>query len=1123
MLKLLQKPSCRYYNLSAGWLLKIAIILTMALPATVQTTYAQDPPKRISVEFNGESLRSALKVIERSSGVRMGLFSDDFSNTKPVYYKGYNQTVEEILAAILANQPVTYQSLNGMLIFSKKEKQTPAQSQNNTNPESIIAGLVQDERGKPVEGATVTVPFCNQFTATDENGSFVFNNICRKEKLIVTCVGFQEQEVNIKKTSFVTITLIHAVKNLEEIIVGLGYYSVRQRRNTGNVTNINSRQLLSQAITDPIRAMDGLGTSLTITPGNGMSSSSSTIQVGGYNSIGTVPGELQINSPYMLVNGVPYASGNSPLNQHVSVLGNPNAGAASVGLNPLNSLNIHDIESIDILKDAGTTAIYGSRGANGVLLITTKRGKSGKPKLLFDFSTGLEWISTRLKLLGTADYLAMRRNAFENDGIIPDSLNAPDLMMWDTTRYTDWQKELIGGIAKHKRLHASVSWGDSRTVYRISGNYRNETTVFPAGLGDKNYSLYTSIDHVTRNNKVVVSVTVMGAINDNDFIASDLTPARLLLPNAPAMRNVNGNLIWTNGIVNPFAYLKNVYDAHTHNFIGNWKLSYKILDSLIVSVNMGTHLIQTKEKSVFPIAAQNPSFTGTGSVYQASNAYMGWIFEPQIDYKHRYRKISFNYLLGVSMQEQMNKRSTLELTGYTSDALLNVQSAAASILAGNTTSRYRYEALFARINIDWRHLLLNCTGRRDGSSRFGPARRFGNFGAVGTAWIFSEEKFIQKSLSFLTFGKLRSSYGITGNDQVKDFLYLNTWSTVQTTQSNAGSPGLAPNGLYNPSFGWELNRKLEAALELELYNLLHLEVVAYRNSSTNLLIKYLLPSQSGDGSIPARNFNGVIVNKAIEIILQKLKWQSHGSWQWTGTFLLTIPRNVLASFPGLQQSPYANRLVEKESLAVQRGYLLKGVKPATGLYELEDVNKDGVVNEGDYVTAGSKEARWFGSFSGSVTYKKQFEINCTFDFRNQTGTNPLYFLFSNVAPGNINQTFFSNQPAVITDRWVKPGDIATFQKVSSNTGTEPYMTLGWYTSSNKQLANASFIRLKNICISWELPENALKKLHLSSCKIYLKGQNLFTCTPYKGIDPISQNVWSLPALKIVNAGFTITL
>jgi TonB-linked SusC/RagA family outer membrane protein len=963
----------------------------------------------------------------------------------------------------------------------------------------IIHGKIVDENGKPLSGAMVTVKQTSRRTVSGSDGAFTIQ-ADSGQTLAISNSGYDDREILLNSDHELRIELeLSLASLLNTAVVNKGYYTTTQKLNTGNVSTVKASEIAGQPVSNPLAAIEGRAPGLMVTQSSGLPGAGFSVQIRGQNSIQSG------NGPLYLIDGVPFT------NTSISL------GAISAnGLqSPFNNINPGDIESIEILKDADATAIYGSRGANGVVLITTKKGAGGKIKLDLNVYTGGGRITRMPDLLNTRQYIQMRREAFANDGITPDIYSAPDLAAWDTSRYTDWKKLLIGGSAKITDAQASISGGNALTQFFLGSAFHRETTVFPGPFSDNRGSVHFNFAHSSQDDKFKVSFTA-GYSNDRiNLIGQDLTNFIRLPPNAPALYDSTGKLNWSEGgasFSNPMAYLLQKSNTTADALMSNLVLRYRLLPGLDLKANLGYIDMQLRQVFIYPGASLDPLYAFTGFAEYSDNNYKSWIIEPQAEYQNAWGKAKLEVLMGTSFQQEKTDGTLTYASNFTSDALLLSPSAAGTISVSSNNILYRYQAAFGRVSVNWGDkYLLNLTGRRDGSSRFGPNRQFSNFGAVGAAWIFSKEVFIKENLSLLKYGKLRGSYGMTGNDQIGDYQYLNTYSP--NSYPYQGITGLLPTQLYNPDYSWETNRKLELGLELGFMNERIIAMISYyRNRSTNQLINATLPIQTG--------FNGVIRN--FPALVQNTGWEYQvnaaivktKSLTWDASFNLTIPRNKLLEFSHLSSSGYAGKYVIGEPLSIIKLVHQTGVDPQSGIFQFTD--KDGHITStpsfpDDYTVVKDLSPILYGGFGSKVQYKG-FGLSVFFQLVKQDGYN---YAYNNPTPGSM-----ANQPAYVLNRWRRPGDrTATQLYTTTNPGSAAYYF--YSTASDGAVGDASFIRWKNAALSYGLPERWTGRIKAASARIYLQGENLVTLTHYKGADPETRSTSILPPLRRLTAGIQI--
>ncbi|RXK58849.1 SusC/RagA family TonB-linked outer membrane protein [Lacibacter luteus] len=971
-----------------------------------------------------------------------------------------------------------------------------------------IKGNVINEEGNPVSAATIILKGTTISTVANAKGEFTLPNTKLNDSIIVSAIGYQTAVEPNNMRGLITVILKRKVTQLDETVI-IAYGTSTKRFNTGNVATITTAQLATQPLLNPLAALHGRVPGLVVTQSSGAPGAAIKIEIRGRTSLES---SASGNDPLFIIDGIPFSPGNEVVSQLRSSANNPRS-ASQGGLSPFALINPADIERIDILKDADATAIYGSRGANGVVLITTKQAKPGRTLFTVNAYTGISRIATKAELLNTQQYLQMRREAFANDGIAPTIANAPDLLLWDTSRYRNFVNDFIGNSASNSNIQLSLSGGNSNTRFLLGTGFNRETAVFPGSFAASRASANIKLTHNAPSQKLSLTFTASYAAAVNNSIKTDLSTYINLPPNFPALYDAQGNLKWSEGGVsfaNPLAEQLRSYKAINENLNTGLLLSLVLTKALSFKLNTGYNLFRSNERSLHPAASLDPASSSLPFSNFAGNRMGGFIIEPQLEYQRKWKQLRFTGLLGATAQQNAAETESVNGLNYSSDLLLASMAAAPLLIGSNSENRYRYTALFTRLTMQLNNrYLLNLSARRDGSSRFGPGNRFGNFGAIGFGWIFSKEKFLQNQ-SILSFGKWRSSYGITGSDQVGDYRYLDTWQNTALTYLNAN--GLQPSRLFNPNYGWEVNKKFETALELGFFNdQLFFSVAWFQNRSGNRLVNYSLPAITGFSSV-LRNWDALVQNTGWEFLFTSQNIQT-AKISWSTTVNMTLPQNKLLAFPGLDASPYRNNYRVGQSLSVIYGFRYLGVDPATGIYSYQDLDSNGLLNTSDYQLLGNTDPVFYGGVGNSVSIG-QFRFSCFVEFRKQQGRNYLATQAATI-PGR----GMFNQPLLVLDRWQKPGDIATIQRYTTTTNSTAYIAaVTQLAASNAIFSDASFIRLKNLACSWSLPQAIAAKMKLQALSIQLSAQNLFSITRYAGADPENQNFFVLPPLRTVTGG-----
>jgi TonB-dependent starch-binding outer membrane protein SusC len=1113
-------PKAQIWKVMRSCTLHSMFAITLCATTWAHSNFAQLLDKPLSLELHDVTLSETLHEIENVTNVKFVYSPNQLHADERISLKVTHQTLRKVLEELLIPREINYKVHEAQSIITLKRKtrlsmgvvtqSNAAESMAESRTPQIISGTITESvSSQPLAGVNVFVKGTSRGTTSDARGHFSIE-VDADEILVFSFIGYQAQEIRITGQSTLNIALQEETKNLNEVVINAGYYSTTKATQTGNIIKVTANDIEKQPVSNPIATLMGRVPGLEVTQQTGVPGGNFKVRIRGTNSIANG------NDPLYIIDGVPFMSTSMSLSETSgNILGNPNAVGGGSG--PLNSINPADIESIEVLKDADATAIYGSRGANGVILITTKQGHQGDTKVEVIAYTGAGRITNTVKLLDRSQYLQMRKEAFANSNSTPTLANARDLVVWDTTRYTDWQKELLGGNAITNDVQLRISGGNLNTSFSVGGGYHRETTVFPGNNADQRVSTNITISNTSTNQKLKSSFTFNYAENNTNLIKEDLTRRALILPPvAPATKDENGNISWTNWnftYENPIAFLNRKYEATTTNLIANSVISYAITPALEIKTSMGITRTAMTATTLTPISSLDPvsAMTAQNQTYFGNSAFNNWIIEPQAIFKQQVGPGTLSALVGATFLDQTSEGFAESAFGFTSEALMKNRAAAPGRFQGtNYYSQYRYHAVFSRINYALHDkYLVNLTARRDGSSRFGPGNQFATFAAIGTAWIFSQEKFFKEKLSVLSFGKIRASYGTTGNDQLGDYQYLDTYRFSNGLYQ--GQIGLTPARLNNPDFAWETNTKLEGALELGfLDDKIWTAISVYQNRSSNQLVGYPLPPTTGFTSIQG-NFPATVQNTGIELeinfhILQKT------NFTWKTMANLTVPKNKLLEFPNIEASPtYANAYEVGEPLSIRKQYKLIGVDPVTGIYRVEDVNQDGAFNTEDRKTIIFVGQRYFGGLLNTLQWKN-IQLDFLFQFVKQTGVN--FQTFFDV-PG-----LLTNQPAHVMQRWQQEGDVATIQRFAT-TGA-PISTYTRYRASNQIITDASFIRLKNLSLAYTLPKEWLQKLNINNARIFIQGQNLLTITDYEGFDPEYQNL-SLPPLRVLTGGISINL
>ncbi|OFX79986.1 MAG: hypothetical protein A2X20_00140 [Bacteroidetes bacterium GWE2_40_15] len=1101
------------------------LFMTLAFLQVQAKSYSQ----QITLSGQNANLEDIFVEIMKQTNSHFVYSAEMLMAAKPVTVDLSNATLEEALEQCFLDQPLTYIIENNTVIVKMKELPPPP-----------VKGVVVDEQGIPFAFVNIMVKGTTTGTFTDEKGNFTIN-AAKGSILVFSFVGYQTLEVTVGDGP-INVVLKGGINLIDEVQI-IGYGTTTKRQSTGTIATIKGKQIETRAVTNIMQALQGQVTGVSITNNNPGIGAPLSILVRGVTSISSG------TNPLIIVDGVIINSNPGDLISSASASGTKGGSLTYTGgNNVLNSINPNDIASIDILKDADATAIYGSRGTNGVILITTKKATLGKTKVAVTFASGVQSSVGLTERLNTEEYLKLRKDAFAIgtmsatsviNPITPTTQNAPDLMLWSQTAYTDYTKMEVGNPAPAYNADVTISGGTKAINFLVSGSYNK---VYDTQMFDPYQERATGrmqINHTSADDRFKLMISTVFGIENQKFTQLNMgnTSAATMI-NVPnfELYNTDGTLNFGAGkgytagaYYNPMPNKYMECSSKTGNLMLNGDISYEFIKGLVAKVQVNYGIQSNKYHFLFPTAAlsvQTTSSYPTISAEHTTNTYSSLNIEPMLTYTRQINKGTISALAGATFLDKVQDRTGVTIKDPGSDDLLYSWSSGKPTTAASNTYYTRFSSVFGRLNFDWdKRYIANFTYRRDGSSKFGPANRFADFTSAGAAWIFSDEPLLKSIKSVLNYGKLRGSYGTTGNDNISENLYLSLLNVPTSTYTGMyqGAIGLNPATYANEHVKWERTTKLDIGLELGFFNSrIMLNTTWYRSLSDNLLTTLTLPAQVGYSSYTG-NFPGVIQNTGLEIELNTQNFGPGSPVRWTTRFNITHNENILKEFPGLETSSYKNTMQIGRALPSSSGlempFHFDGVDPATGMPVFKDMNGDGVFSTSDYGVNGawigtSRPTIW-GGMSNSFGYKG-FSLDVFLQFSNGTFTK-----WNNVdsyAPGSM----YNPSRDVIDNYWMKPGDVKKYPRPYTNipgssTYTAPLSM--YYTMSTASVARSYYIRLKNVQLAYTLPASLMSKLKMDQVMIYINGENLAVYTPVKLFkDPEISSIRSSGLLRVFTVG-----
>lgn len=1046
--------------------------------------------QKITLKEKNVTLSSVIKEIKRQSGFNFLYDAEALSLAPTVNVAVNGATVSETLDKCFEGLPLTYVIKDNSIIISKRNSPlevAPAQQRE-------ITGRVTNEQGEPLEGVTVAAKGGTNAATTDKNGAYNITLELTERTLVFSTIGFLPQELTVSSTGNVlNVSLEEQVSGLDEVVV-VGYGTQRRGDVTGSISSISEEELRKVVITSPDQALQGRASGVQMTQSSSAPGGNSSVRIRGGNSLSAG------NEPLYVIDGFPVYNDN----------GQYTAGALDNGqpTNVLSSINPNDIVSMEILKDASATAIYGSRGANGVIIITTKRGNAGQSNINFESYYGTQRVNKEIPLLNARDYAVV---ANEQQAILgrPEPYPNPE----SYGEGTNWQKEGFR-VAPIQNYQLGFNGGDEKTQYAISGNYfQQEGVVLGSGLNrgsvrinlDRNISdrlkLGTSLTATRTTNNQTPADTDPAVVTARGTITSLITAPPMEVPydedgNYSRFFGDDGNFT-----LNPIARLLEVVNrGKTSRLMGNVFADFKIIEGLTARVSVGADQLNIKEDYFLPASIQDEGEDAVARLGFINS--FSWLNENTLTYQRTFNQDhAFTGLLGFTRQAFTRESARTGAQRFVNDLLENnsLNSGAFTLPPESARSDWALESYIGRFNYSYQNkYLVTLTGRVDGSSRFGAENKFSFFPSGSVAWKMSEEEFIQP-VEFISDLKIRMSYGRTGNQEIPQYRSLAALGNSNYPIGGGILNGITPTRVANPNLKWETTEQVDVGIDLGLFaNRVNIIADYYQKRTIDLLLDVAIPNSSGFQT--ALQNVGSIENKGVELAINTVNIDN--AFKWETSFNITFNRNKVLDLggdyerpagqasPG-RQLPYSGILRVGEPVGVFYGYVTDGLfqtqaeidaSPQAGVQlgdrRFKDINSDGLFDAEDRTILGYAQPDFFYGFTNTFSYKN---VDLSVFFHGVQGNSILNL--------NLNAETHNNVPDA-KNRWT-----------SENTNTDIPRTVGASRITNKQVEDGSFLRLRNVNLGYNLPSSFASSIRLRSLRVYVSGQNLLTFTKYSGFDP----------------------
>lgn len=1081
----------------------------------------------VSLHLEGASVEQALRQIIAETNLKLSYGSDAVAGDKKITLHLDDVTAHKALREVVRGTDLKLMvSRSGQIVVVKNSEASSIRAGYNPvrlamghgrssklkmspllelSPLRIqtgtITGTVTDSQsGETIPGVNVVIVGTQQGAATDTEGNYTITNVeAGTYDLSATFIGYAPQTVEgvdviAGETVEVDFALQMSTLSLEEV-VAVGYGEQQRKDLTGSVSSVTAEEIESLSVPSVEGALQGQASGVQVRQKGGNLEGDFDVMIRGVGSTGN-------SQPLYVVDGVPLFSGS------------------------LSTLNLSDIESMEILKDASATAIYGARASNGVVLITTKMGRSGDTKVNFSAEYGQQQATKTIDMMNAEQFKELFIDAYQNDGRpLPSELTDPDFPL----QSNNWQ-DLILRTAPSQKYNLSVTGGDSKTQFAVSGGYTNRQGIILDTYLQR-ISLRANIDHEV-NSSLKVGTRLAGSSqwregmrDDNPFGGAHRT-ALIVKPWIP-YKDEDGE--WadlpprrgaTFGLVsNPVAKItREIRNFKDNRFVGSAFAEYEIVKGLQLRTNLGADLLFEDNYFYEPVWTKGGNFHNpVGEVQIQDGDQINWVADQTLTFnKIIGEKHLFRGLVGGTVQQYTARNLSVNASGTTNDNLREISNQPNVSGAAGAGNKIGLMSYFTRVNYDYDgKYLLTATVRRDGSSRFGPGNRFGTFPSASVGWRISEEPFM-RGLSLIDDLKLRTSYGLTGNQAIGDFQFLARAASDLAVWGNTLAEGNAPVSYANPNLRWEANKQFDVGVDLTVLNgRISLTADYYNKVSEGLLVAIPVPRSNGITSFQTVNL-GSVRNRGVEFAFDSQNLVGEFSWT-TGFNIATNANETLnigtnaagepLEIPGRKAVPgyIINLTKEGHPIGAFHGYIFDGIWQADEAQEaaqygvepgdskFRDLNGDQQITPADQTFLGQPQPAWYGGMTNTFGYK-----NVTLSvFVNWQAGHKLY---------NAERAFTEsgypnfNQRATMVNRWTPENPSNKYPKAHDS---KQWKENG--RGGTRYLEDASFLRVSNVSLGYRLPDRWLSGMHFDRAAIILSGTNLFTFTEYSGLDPESSS------------------
>lgn len=1068
---------------------------------------------RVSLNLEDVSLKDLITKVEQETGVKFSYDTNEIIKKGNVSIVVIDEPLEKVLQTLSFMTDLEFKILNNLVHISARRSNM--QKQENRQSDHIrkkVYGIVKDKFGDPLPGVNIVFDGTSHGTISNADGSYevLIPLDTEVNSLTFSYVGFSPQKVLVVYDSPMNVTMSFSTKALSGITV-IGYGTQKRRDLTGAIATVNQDEISSMPVPSISDALQGRAPGVQVIS-SGVPGSDAEFRVRGTSTINN-------SSPLFVIDGIPTRGG-------------------------LNQLNPNDIETIQVLKDASAAAIYGSQGANGVVIITTKRGAAERNSLNFDYFTGVQRATNLVELLDAAQFATLHNEIMSNNGrpLNPAYKNPSSL-----GKGTDWLAQLFKPAPIHS-YSLSYSHNSERSNMYVSGNIFDQEGII-IHTGFKRYTLQFNSD-----TRIFDRVKFGNTLSINHDIKRkgdwDLGNTMAALPTQPVMdgqgnySGPSGNPIWEGNIQNPIG--KATLVEHTtkgYNLLGVAYGELEIINDLKFKTTLGLKANIWDDRTWEPKYDWKPNPNPHSFLYQKSSKGFTRVWDNTVTYdKLINNKHHFTILAATSAMEHRYEWMSASVQGFISNSVQHLSNGNLLPVVEGKAEEFALLSYIGRVNYVYSNkYLITATIRHDGSSRLGPKSRWGTFPSLSTAYRISEEAFFKKG-NFVNDFKIRAGYGTTGNQEIGHYPFASVFQTVAYNFNGSIVPAVAAYKMPNPNVRWESVEQANLGVDVSLFKgNVFLMADAYIKHTSNMLVPMAVPVTTGFSPVDVPEINkGSMLNKGVELSLSTVN--KKGELQWNTDFNFSLNKNRILSLndttPLLVKGISLNHVFARQQAGQPvnafYGFITDGIfqsqeevekhavqvpgndpynRTSAGDIRFKDLNNDNIINDSDRTFIGNPNPVLFFGLNNTFSYKG-FDLSI---FIQGVAGNQIF---------NANRIWTEsmavpqNQTTATLDRWTGAGTSNTMPRAVFNDPNKNTRI------SDRYVEDGSYLRLKNITLGYKIPERLTERLKLNTARIYASAQNLYTFTGYSGLDPevpingVDFNVY--PVARTISLGVNLS-